>query len=37
MKAASFLDFGTEVHNLNFAKMAGAAGLLGLTADHRIR
>ena len=37
MKAADFLDFGTEVDNPNFAKMAGAAGLLVLTAEHRIR
>jgi pyruvate dehydrogenase (quinone) len=33
MKAAGVLDFGTDLHNPNFAKMAEAAGLLGLTAD----
>src|SRR6266536_3420978 len=33
MKAAGFLDFGTDLHNPNFAKMAEAAGLLGLTAE----
>jgi pyruvate dehydrogenase (quinone) len=33
MKASGFLDFGTDLHNPNFAKMAEAAGLLGLTAD----
>ena len=33
MKAAGFLDFGTDLHNPDFAKMAEAAGLLGLTAD----
>ncbi len=33
MKAAGFLDFGTELHNPDFAKMAEAAGLLGLTAE----
>src|SRR5256714_2682654 len=31
MKASGFLDFGTELHNPDFAKMAEAAGLLGLT------
>jgi len=33
MKAAGVLDFGTDLHNPDFAKMAEAAGLLGLTAD----
>lgn len=33
MKAAGILDFATDLHNPNFAKMAEAAGLLGLTAD----
>ncbi len=33
MKAAGFLDFATELHNPNFAKMAEAAGLLGLRAE----
>jgi pyruvate dehydrogenase (quinone) len=33
MKAAGILDFGTDLHNPNFAKMAEAAGLLGLTAE----
>jgi pyruvate dehydrogenase (quinone) len=33
MKAAGFLDFGTELVNPDFAKMAEAAGLLGLTAE----
>ena len=33
MKAAGFLDFGTDLHNPDFAKMAEAAGLLGLTAE----
>jgi pyruvate dehydrogenase (quinone) len=33
MKAAGFLDFGTDLHNPDFAKMAEAAGLMGLTAD----
>src|SRR6266568_3411335 len=33
MKASGFLDFGTDLHNPDFAKMAEAAGLLGLTAD----
>lgn len=30
MKAAGFLDFATELENPNFAKMAEAAGILGL-------
>ncbi len=33
MKAAGFLDFATDLHNPDFAKMAEAAGLLGLTAE----
>jgi thiamine pyrophosphate-dependent acetolactate synthase large subunit-like protein len=33
MKAAGFLNFATELHNPDFAKMAEAAGLLGLTAE----
>jgi pyruvate dehydrogenase (quinone) len=33
MKAAGFLDFGTELVNPDFAKMAEAAGLLGLTVE----
>jgi pyruvate dehydrogenase (quinone) len=33
MKAAGLLDFATDLHNPNFAKMSEAAGLLGLTAD----
>jgi pyruvate dehydrogenase (quinone) len=33
MKAAGFLDFGTDLDNPDFAKMAEAAGLLGLTAE----
>ena len=33
MKAAGFLDFATDLHNPDFAKMADAAGLLGLTAE----
>jgi pyruvate dehydrogenase (quinone) len=33
MKAAGFLDFATDLDNPDFAKMAEAAGLLGLTAD----
>jgi pyruvate dehydrogenase (quinone) len=32
MKAAGFVDFGTDLQNPNFAKMAEAIGLLGLTA-----
>ncbi len=32
MKAAGILEFATDLHNPNFAKMAEAAGLLGLTA-----
>jgi pyruvate dehydrogenase (quinone) len=33
MKAAGFLDFATDLQNPDFAKMADAAGLLGLTAE----
>jgi pyruvate dehydrogenase (quinone) len=33
MKAAGILDFGTDLQNPNFAKMAESAGLLGLTAE----
>jgi pyruvate dehydrogenase (quinone) len=33
MKAAGFLDFATDLHNPDFAKMADAAGLLGLRAE----
>ena len=33
MKAAGILDFGTELVNPNFAKIAEGAGLLGLTAE----
>jgi len=33
MKAAGFLDFATDLVNPDFAKMAEAAGLLGLTAE----
>jgi pyruvate dehydrogenase (quinone) len=33
MKAAGLLDFATDLHNPDFAKMAEAAGLLGLRAE----
>jgi pyruvate dehydrogenase (quinone) len=33
MKAAGIIDFGTDLQNPNFAKMADALSLLGLTAD----
>src|SRR6185295_15974045 len=33
MKAAGILDFGADLHNPDFAKMAEATGLLGLTAE----
>jgi pyruvate dehydrogenase (quinone) len=33
MKAAGILDFGTDLHNPDFAKMADAAGILGLRAE----
>lgn len=32
MKAAGILDFGTDLHNPGFAKMADGAGILGLKA-----
>jgi pyruvate dehydrogenase (quinone) len=33
MKAAGIVDFGTDLQNPNFARLAEAAGLLGLTAE----
>jgi pyruvate dehydrogenase (quinone) len=33
MKAAGIVDFGTDLQNPNFAKLAEAAGLLGLSAE----
>jgi pyruvate dehydrogenase (quinone) len=33
MKAAGILDFGTDLHNPDFAKMAEAAGILGMRAE----
>jgi pyruvate dehydrogenase (quinone) len=33
MKAAGFLEFATDLHNPDFAKIAEAAGILGLTAE----
>src|SRR5207245_10635768 len=33
MKAAGILDFATELHNPDFAKMAEAADMVGLKAD----
>jgi pyruvate dehydrogenase (quinone) len=33
MKAAGILDFATGLHNPDFARMAEAAGLVGLTAE----
>lgn len=33
MKAAGIVDFGTDLRNPDFAKLAEAAGLLGLTAE----
>jgi pyruvate dehydrogenase (quinone) len=33
MKAAGIQEFATDLHNPNFAKMAEAAGILGLTAE----
>ena len=33
MKAAGIVDFGTDLRNPNFAKLAEATGLLGLTAE----
>jgi pyruvate dehydrogenase (quinone) len=33
VKAAGILDFATALHNLDFAKMAEVAGILGLKAE----
>src|SRR4029077_20729849 len=33
MKASGIVDFGTDLNNPDFAKMAEAAGLLGLSAE----
>jgi pyruvate dehydrogenase (quinone) len=33
MKAAGLLDFATDLRNPNFARLAEAGGLLGLTAE----
>src|SRR4029077_4867008 len=33
MKAAGFVAFGTDLKNPDFAKLAEAAGVLGLTAE----
>jgi pyruvate dehydrogenase (quinone) len=33
MKAAGILDFGTDLHNPSFARLAEAAGILGLRAE----
>jgi pyruvate dehydrogenase (quinone) len=33
MKAAGFLDYGTDLLNLNFAKMAEGAGVFGVRAE----
>jgi pyruvate dehydrogenase (quinone) len=33
MKAAGIVDYGTDLENPDFAKLAEAAGLLGLTAE----
>ena len=33
MKAAGILEFGTDLHNPDFAKIAEGAGLLGLRAE----
>ncbi len=33
MKAAGILDFGTDLHNPDFTKIAEGAGLLGLRAE----
>jgi pyruvate dehydrogenase (quinone) len=33
MKAAGILEFATELHNPDFAKIAEGAGVLGLTAE----
>jgi pyruvate dehydrogenase (quinone) len=37
MKAAGIVDFGTDLQNPNFSKLAEAAGLLGLTAESPIQ
>jgi pyruvate dehydrogenase (quinone) len=34
MKAAGFLDYGTELHNPNFAKVAEVIGLLGIRIEY---
>jgi pyruvate dehydrogenase (quinone) len=33
MKAAGILDFGTQLHNPDFAKIADGAGLLGVSVE----
>jgi pyruvate dehydrogenase (quinone) len=33
MKAGGFLEFGTELHNPDFTKIAEGAGLLGVRAE----
>jgi pyruvate dehydrogenase (quinone) len=33
MKAAGIMEFATDLHNPDFAKIAEAAGILGLTAE----
>src|ERR1700758_122702 len=33
MKAAGIVDFATDLHNPNFAKIAEGAGLLGLSVE----
>ena len=33
MKAGGFLDFGTDLKNPDFAKLANSAGILGLQAE----
>jgi len=33
MKAAGFVDFGTDLQNPNFTKLAESAAVLGLTAE----
>ena len=33
MKAAGILDFGTSLHNPDFARIAEASGILGLRAE----
>ena len=37
MKAAGILEFGTDLRNPNFAKIAEGAGLLGLRAKTPIK